>query len=196
MICPMCGVDNTSEAKFCGSCGAALTDQASEPAQPAVEPQTPEQPAADAGVPQQPAAQPYAPYESAAQQPQQPAGQSAPIPPAGGYYQAPAAPVPPAPAGQTPYGNASQYAAPADAPLYPMTESDRTLRLVNFILCVVSTVVCGIAIIPLAWMIPMTVISWGIYKGKKRNTVAFGICTLIFVNMVGGILLLVSHKDE
>lgn len=77
-----------------------------------------------------------------------------------------------------------------------MTESDRTLRLVNFILCVVSTVVCGIAIIPLAWMIPMTVISWGIYKGKKRNTVAFGICTLIFVNLVGGILLLVSHKDE
>ena len=47
----------------------------------------------------------------------------------------------------------------------------------------------------LAWMIPMTVHSWGIYKGKRRNTVAFGVCTLIFVNVVSGILLLCSKKD-
>ena len=84
----------------------------------------------------------------------------------------------------------------ADGAIYPMTESDRTLRLINFILCVISCVCFGWTIIPLAWMIPMTVISWGIYKGKKRNTVAFGVCTLIFVDLIGGILLLCSHKDE
>ena len=49
--------------------------------------------------------------------------------------------------------------------------------------------------IPLAWMIPMTVISWGIYKGTRANTVAFGVCTLIFVDLISGILLLISHKD-
>jgi hypothetical protein len=44
-------------------------------------------------------------------------------------------------------------------------------------------------------MIPMTVISYGIYKGTKRNTVAFGVCTLLFMSLVSGVLLLVSKKD-
>ena len=35
-------------------------------------------------------------------------------------------------------------------------------------------------LIPLAWMIPMTVHAYKIYKGRKPNTVAFGVCTLIF----------------
>tara|TARA_Y100001949_G_scaffold160581_1_gene152298 strand:+ start:371 stop:619 length:249 start_codon:yes stop_codon:yes gene_type:complete len=77
-----------------------------------------------------------------------------------------------------------------------MKDSDKTLRLVAFILNLVSTISAGWLIIPLAWMIPMTVISWGIYKGEKRNTVAFGVCTLIFVNLISGILLLVSSKDD
>ena len=77
-----------------------------------------------------------------------------------------------------------------------MKDSDKTLRLVAFILNLISTISVGWAIIPLAWMIPMTVISWGIYKGEKRNTVAFGVCTLIFVNLISGILLLVSSKDD
>ena len=53
----------------------------------------------------------------------------------------------------------------------------------------------AVAVIPLAWLIPMTVHSWGIYKGTKPNTVCFGVCTLIFANLIGGILLLVSNKD-
>lgn len=77
-----------------------------------------------------------------------------------------------------------------------MSESDRTLRLVNFVLCLITTVLCGVFIIPLAWMIPMTVYSWGIYQGTKPNTVAFGVCTLLFVDIIGGVLLLVSHQDQ
>ena len=45
-------------------------------------------------------------------------------------------------------------------------------------------------------MIPMCVRSWGIYKGTKPNTVAFGVCTLIFLSLIGGILLLISKKDR
>ena len=81
-------------------------------------------------------------------------------------------------------------------PVRQMSSSDSTLRLVNFILCIISTVAMGWMLIPLAWMVPMTIHSWGIYKGKKRNTVAFGVCTLLFVNLIGGVLLLVSTKDE
>lgn len=96
-------------------------------------------------------------------------------------------------------GVAGGYSAPytyADAPLYYVSPQDSTLRLVAFILALVSTVTAAWAIIPLAWMIPMTVMTWGIYKGKRPNTVAFGVCSLIFLNLVGGVLLLVSTKDE
>lgn len=77
-----------------------------------------------------------------------------------------------------------------------MTEFDRTLRLIAFILNILSLVTAAILIIPLAWMIPMCVRSWGIYKGTKPNTTAFGVCTLIFLSLIGGILLLVSKKDR
>lgn len=77
----------------------------------------------------------------------------------------------------------------------PMSSTDQTLRLINFILCIISCVASCWFIVPLAWMVPMTVHSWGIYKGTKANTVAFGVCTLIFTNLIGGILLLVSKKD-
>lgn len=75
-------------------------------------------------------------------------------------------------------------------------DSDRGLRLAAFILCIVSTVAVCWAIIPLAWMIPMTVHCYGIYKGTKANTTGFGVCTLIFVSLIGGILLLISKKDR
>ncbi|MEC4293924.1 hypothetical protein [Adlercreutzia shanghongiae] len=91
---------------------------------------------------------------------------------------------------------AQPVAAAAPAQLYPMTDTDRNLRLVAFIFCILSLVGSCWLIIPLAWMIPMSVISWGIYKGTKANTVAFGVCTLIFCSLVAGILLLCSNKDR
>lgn len=42
----------------------------------------------------------------------------------------------------------------------------------------------------------MTVRCWGIYKGTRPNTVAFGVCSLIFLSLVAGIMLLISKKDE
>lgn len=80
-------------------------------------------------------------------------------------------------------------------PAYGMDSQDSTLRLIAFVFCVISTVTAGWMLIPLAWMVPMTVCAWGIYKGRRPNTTAFGVCTLIFVSLVGGILLLVSKKD-
>lgn len=77
-----------------------------------------------------------------------------------------------------------------------VTEEDKTMRLIAFIFSLITTISIGWLIVPLAWMIPMTVISWGIYKGTKKNTVAFGVCMIIFNNLVSGILLLVSQKDQ
>ncbi len=77
-----------------------------------------------------------------------------------------------------------------------ISDNDNTIKLVAFIFSLVSTIGVGWLLIPLIWMIPMTVISWGIYKGTKKNTLAFGICMLIFTSLVAGILLLVAKKDE
>ena len=86
---------------------------------------------------------------------------------------------------------AQPAAAPATA-----ADNDKTLFLIAFILNIVSTVSIGWLIVPLAWMIPMTVISYGIYKGTKKNTTAFAVCTLIFLNLISGILLLVAKKED
>ena len=67
-----------------------------------------------------------------------------------------------------------------------MTNGDRNLRLAAFILNIISMVALGWTLLPLAWMSPMTVMSWGIYKGTRANTVAFGVCNLLFVNTIGG----------
>lgn len=67
-----------------------------------------------------------------------------------------------------------------------MTNGDRNLRLTAFILNIISMVALGWTLLPLAWMIPMTVMSWGIYKGTRANTAAFGVCNLLFVNTIGG----------
>lgn len=87
---------------------------------------------------------------------------------------------------------------------YVVEGSNQTLRLIAFIMNIVALVTIGIVgigtlglgLIPLAWGIPMTVRSWGVYKGKKPNTVALGVCTLLFLNMISGILLLVAQKDK
>lgn len=158
------------------------TDQAEQQASDPYQPQ--------AAQPQQPygAGQGYDPYQAQSQQPYG-AGQ-------GAYQQQPyqASYEQPQPAYQQVYAQPMAPAAPAA--LYPMTDTDRNLRLVAFIFCILSLVGSCWLIIPLAWMIPMSVISWGIYKGTKANTVAFDVCTLIFCSLVAGILLLCSNKDR
>lgn len=146
------------------------------------QPQMPQQ------VPYQPPQQPQQPQQMPYQPPQQP--QQAPYQAQQGcqtqqayQQQSP----------QQPYG----YAQPAATNgVYYVSDQDKTLRLIAFIFNIISLVLACWLIIPLAWMIPMCVISWGIYKGTKANTVAFGVCTLIFMSLVGGILLLISKKDR
>lgn len=118
---------------------------------------------------------------------------------AGDQQSAPQDPTIPAPT-TTPVYSQGSYADQAQAVegigLYHISKSDQNLRLAAFVLNVICTISLCWAIIPLAWMVPMTVHSWGIYKGNKPNTVGFGVCTLIFLSLIGGILLLCSSKEE
>lgn len=167
--CPNCGSLLNDAAKFCENCGTQIQASTSNDA---------------------------------------PAAAAAPVATATVDFSTPAAPAAPAVptqdnvvaqttfTGQSQHSYSQPYTQAIDMPLYEMSDSDRTLRLVAFILNVILTVCMAMFIIPLAWMIPMTVHSWGIYKGKKPNTVAFGVCTLLFLSLISGILLLVSKKDQ
>jgi hypothetical protein len=61
---------------------------------------------------------------------------------------------------------------------------------------VISCVAIGWLVIPLAWLIPMTIMTYGVYKGKRKNTIALGVCSIIFASLVSGICLLVSTKED
>lgn len=181
--------------------------------EPQAAPATETQPAAPAASVSEAQAAPQEAPATEAQAAPQPAAQAAPQPAPQPAAQAAAQPAPqPAPQPTAAYDAAYQqpaeqpiYSDPnttaiyvnyADAPLYYVSPQDTTLRLVAFILALISTITMGFAVIPLAWMIPMTVMTWQIYKGKRANTVGFDVCSLIFLNLVSGILLLVSTKEE
>ncbi|KAB8287913.1 DUF2510 domain-containing protein [Bifidobacterium avesanii] len=95
------------------------------------------------------------------------------------------------------YGYAQQgYAQPFHGPASYLSDTDRNLRLAAFVLNLLSTIGTGWLIIPLAWMVPMTVHSWRLYKGERANTTAFAVCDLIFCSVIAGVLLLISQKEE
>ena len=134
------------------------------------------------------------------------AGQPAPAPlsaPAGN------APQPQAQPRAQQDGITAAFGTPA-----PTKSNDKGLRLAAFIVDICVLAYLGIvavstfslfskamaetiiALVPLAWTIPMTVLVWGTYKGKYRNTIALGVCHILFFNIISGILLLCSKKDE
>lgn len=98
--------------------------------------------------------------------------------------------------GDSPITYTKHNACTNNEPIYNVNEKERTIRLIAFIFIVFNAISVSWLIIPLLWMIPMAFIAWGIYKGTRRNTTAFAICTLIFASLVSGILLLISEKDN
>ncbi len=86
------------------------------------------------------------------------------------------------------------YQQPYQQPYAPAPRPISGLATAAKILMIVSTVVMGLYLFPLAWCIPM-VIS---YNNKLKNgepvSIAFKICTLLFVNTIAGVLML-CDKD-
>lgn len=70
------------------------------------------------------------------------------------------------------------------------------MKLAAFIFCLIGTIFAGFAIFPLIWCIPMTVHAYRAYKDDTNVSIAFGVCTLLFVSLVGGILFLVDTASN
>lgn len=198
--CSLCAMENEDSAKFCVKCGGTLSSTASTTSQAqASSSEASAQPSANATTSgEQTAATPQATSEQI-----QPASTQSTTEAQANYnanaqgYQSPS------------YGNAQPgqtgaWASQDAAVQYEVSETDKTLRLIAFALGVATCVgwgigglvTFGILLIPLAWSIPLTVCCWGIYKGTRPNTAVFGVCTLIFLDFISGILLLISKTDE
>ena len=76
---------------------------------------------------------------------------------------------------------------------YSSSSSD-TLKEVAKIFMIICTVIAGWAIIPLCWMVPMTVhYSRCVREGRRVGT-AFAVCTLLFCSFISGILILIDEN--
>ena len=73
---------------------------------------------------------------------------------------------------------------------------DDTVMEIAEVFCVICTVLAGFAIIPLCWMIPLTIALHNKIKNKEPISVALKVVILLFVSVIGGILILVGDDSE
>lgn len=77
-------------------------------------------------------------------------------------------------------------------------EAQTGLDLAVKIFMVLSTVAFGFAIIPLIWMVPMTIHAFHKADNNEEYGIGFSICSLIFVDVVAGILMIIrdTYKTD
>lgn len=96
----------------------------------------------------------------------------------------------------------SAYCPNCGAPCYERANSPatpqkpKTLQVIAEIFMVLGCISSGWALIPLCWTIPMTVKYFKSVKAGKDVSTGFKVCTLIFVSLIAGILMLVSDEVD
>lgn len=71
-------------------------------------------------------------------------------------------------------------------------DNDGTMKLLVKIFMILGCIAIGWTLIPLAWCIPMTVITFRKLDAGEKFSPGFKVCTLIFVSLVAGIIMLCS----
>lgn len=74
------------------------------------------------------------------------------------------------------------------------TKDSSSLKTIAKIFMIIGCVAMGLALIPLAWTIPMTISYSNKIESGEPVSVGFKVCTLLFVNTIAGILML-CDKD-
>ena len=78
------------------------------------------------------------------------------------------------------------------------SEAQSGLDLAVKIFMVLSCVAFGFAVIPLIWMVPMTIHAFHKADNNEEYGTAFSVCSLIFVDLVAGILMIIrdTYKTD
>ncbi len=69
------------------------------------------------------------------------------------------------------------------------------MKIAVKVFLIVACVIMGLYIIPLAWCIPMTVSICNNLKNDRPVSTGMKVCTLLFVSIIAGILLLCINDD-
>ncbi|MCH5171796.1 MAG: hypothetical protein J1F31_03060 [Erysipelotrichales bacterium] len=69
------------------------------------------------------------------------------------------------------------------------------MKTANKVLLIISCVALGWMIIPLFWLIPVTVHYFHAVRDHRPVSTAYKVCVLLFINMLAGILMLVDNED-
>lgn len=77
-----------------------------------------------------------------------------------------------------------------------LNEDRSTLGTIALVFAIISCVIMGFALFPLAWAVPMTVSMSRKLKNGQPISVGFKVCTLLFLSNVSGILLLCMPENE
>ena len=87
--------------------------------------------------------------------------------------------------------------APVPAPTVSTTRGMYTAAaILNWVtLGIVAVATFGIGLIAAAWFVPMTILIHKGAKGPYKHT-ALGVCTLLFCNIISGILMLVDDSNR
>ena len=74
--------------------------------------------------------------------------------------------------------------------------NDQTLGNIAKVFAIVTCAICGIYIIPLLWMLPMTIVLCKKLNKNQKIGTAFKVFILLFLSTVAGILLLCRKGDK
>ncbi len=69
------------------------------------------------------------------------------------------------------------------------------LEIAAKVFLIIACVIMGMWLIPLAWCIPMTVSICNSMKENRPISTGMKVCTLLFVSVIAGILLLCMNDD-
>ena len=75
-------------------------------------------------------------------------------------------------------------------------DSPNNLQVIAKVLMIISCVFSAFCIIPLCWELPMTLTYCNHLKERKPVGIEFKVCTLIFVSVIAGILMLCDDSDN
>lgn len=81
----------------------------------------------------------------------------------------------------------------SNAKIVKESKESSTLKTIAFVFMIVSTVSSAFLLIPLIWCIPMTVRYYRYTKEGGTLSTSFKVCTLLFVSLISGVLMLVDE---
>ena len=90
------------------------------------------------------------------------------------------------------YPSQQPYYQPQYYSVAPVERTSNSGVILAFM--ILSCIVMGFGLIPLAWCIPMTVHASDCMKRGEKMSTGFKVCVLLFENLIAGIIMLCDQK--